>query len=715
MAQDVYQPCPCGSGKKLKFCCLDVADEMARALRLHETNQPRLAEQTIDKLRDEHPECPWVYVGHAGILLSEKRPAEAQPILAELFSRQPDHPYGLVLNATAALSADGYDRSKAALYRAFQKSARTSPELLSSLALGVASLMMSRRRFLACRQHLALAMRLAPDSAKEEIFSRLVEFDNNGQIPYPLRSTHQLLEYPGEDDVAKQARQAMVLASTGCFESAARLYLRLTEQVPESWILWQNAGFCRAWAGDDESAAEALRQATKHQSDFETAVELETVAQLLERGAGKNAVQVNCWEYRLKAASKVLTILQEHDRFVDLDLDFDPEAHSPAQALPAGMFEILDRPAAGADAGPDVLPRILGELTIFDAHPDDGQPARALLTGLEGEAFEQLRALCDEVIGAEVTESAQSDEASAFEPIPKDLLAIRLNWHLPDDMRPAQRRERMGQMWRQIVEDVWPNTKLGSLDDKTPAEAAGDAGLKVALLAAVYVLDAFAEQQDTSLDVNDVCGRLQIEPLEPLEVNSQTSLSACSAMQLIRLPLAELDDDQVSATFNRALLIRHSRFLYTVLLEVVKRPACAERVDLDRVYNTLADLCYHRFEKGEALDWLHKARENADAQENAFEMRLRCDLRELSFRLDDPETPEAQALLQRFSTYYLPKLPELRETLNEMLETFDVEPPWDAGPVTPGGSADTSAGGIWTPDAAAQQATGKSLWIPGQD
>ncbi len=715
MAQDVYQPCPCGSGKKLKFCCLDVADEMVRALRLHETNQPRIALQTIDKLRSEYPDAPWVYVGHASILLSEKRPQEAQPILAELLTRHPEHQFGIALSATAALGADGYDSSKVALYRAFQRCARSFPHVVSGLAMGIASLMMSRRRFLSCRQHLALSMRLAPDKDKEEIFSRLLEFDNNGQIPYLLRSTHQLHEYAGDEEVAKQARQAMVLASAGCFESAARLYLRLTEQVPDSWILWQNAGLCRAWAGDDTSAAEALRQAVNHQEELEIAVELETLAQLLEMGAGKNAVKVDCWEYQLKSVSKVLTVLGDQDRFVAVDLNINPDEQPPDQMLPAGIFEILDRPPSTSEpTNPDSVPRVIGELTIFDANPDDEQPARALLTSLEGETFEQLRALCEEALADEVTHSDRSDAAGGFESIPSDLLALRMNWHFPDETRPLERHKLVGEHWQYLVDEVWPNTKLSSLGQKTPKEAATDPDLKVPLLAAVHVLDTYAEQQDCYLDLNALCERLQIEPLGPLAVDAQTSLSACSAMQLTRLPVAELDDDQVSATFNRALLIRHSRFLYAVLLEVIKRPACTERVDLDRVYNTLSDLCHRRFQRDEALQWLHKARDNADSQENPFEVRLRCDLRELSFRLDDPEDPEVQTLLDRFSSYYLPKLPQLRETLDELLGAHGIEPPWDSASVATTGSAASAPGGIWTPDSASPE-PGKSLWIPGQD
>ena len=714
MAQDVYQPCPCGSGKKLKFCCLDIADEMIRALRLHETNQPRMALQTIEKLREQHADLPWVYIGHASVLLGERRAPEAKVVLAELMSRHPDHPFGIALTATAALSADGYDRSKPALYRAFQRCGRSFPHVIAGLAMGITSLMMARRCFLSCRAHLALAMRLAPEKDKEEVFSRLMEFDNDGHIAYPLRSTHQLAEFSGPEESAKQARQAMMLAAIGCFESAARLFLRLAEEHPESWALWQNAGFCRAWAGDETSAAESLHKAASLLDDVAAAVELETIAQLLDLRVSDNAVKVECWEYKLSSVSKVLTLLEGKDRFAQVDLQVDPDELPPDQMLPAGVFELLDRPAgSGAPADIGSLPRVIGELTVLDANPDEEQPAKAILTSLEGEPFEQLRALCDEVLGSEVTESAASEAAREFESVAKDLVPLRMNWHFSDETKPAQRRNLVWQCWQHLVDDVWPNTQLSSLGGKTPQEAAKEAELKVRLLAAVYVLDSYCEEHDFVLDLDSVCQRLQIEPLQPLKLDETTSLNACSAMQLSRLPIAELDDDQLSATFNRALLIRHSRFLQDVLVEIVSRPACAERVDLDRVYNTLSDIAYRRFQRDEALEWLNKARERADSQENAFELKLRCDLRELTLRIEEPDAPETQSLLQRFSTYYIPKLPQIRESVEGLLAAHDIAPPWDAGPLAAAES--TGPGGIWTPDSAAQQTPGQSLWIPGQD
>ncbi|MBM4076723.1 MAG: protein-disulfide isomerase, partial [Planctomycetes bacterium] len=60
MPFNVYDPCPCGSGKKIKFCCQDIVDEMERIGRLADGNQPRVALQQLEKLNQKFPNRSWV-------------------------------------------------------------------------------------------------------------------------------------------------------------------------------------------------------------------------------------------------------------------------------------------------------------------------------------------------------------------------------------------------------------------------------------------------------------------------------------------------------------------------------------------------------------------------------------------------------------------------------------------------------------------------------
>jgi hypothetical protein len=77
-------------------------------------------------------------------------------------------------------------------------------------------------------------------------------------------------------------------------------------------------------------------------------------------------------------------------------------------------------------------------------------------------------------------------------------------------------------------------------------------------------------------------------------------------------------------------------------------------------------------------------------------------LRELAIRLNNPDDPQLTPLLERFGSYYLPKLPTLRENLEQLLAIYGVEPPWQGALLQEAQSvaASTGGGGLWTPDAA---------------
>ena len=59
MPLDLYDPCPCGSGRKLKFCCRELSDDMERVLKFQENKN--VATSTEDSIwdRTEDPRRFW--------------------------------------------------------------------------------------------------------------------------------------------------------------------------------------------------------------------------------------------------------------------------------------------------------------------------------------------------------------------------------------------------------------------------------------------------------------------------------------------------------------------------------------------------------------------------------------------------------------------------------------------------------------------------------
>ncbi|MFZ9825113.1 MAG: SEC-C metal-binding domain-containing protein, partial [Gemmataceae bacterium] len=53
MAVDLYAPCPCGSGKKFKWCCVDIWGQIEK---VYETFSNGQAETALIQIAPEHHE-----------------------------------------------------------------------------------------------------------------------------------------------------------------------------------------------------------------------------------------------------------------------------------------------------------------------------------------------------------------------------------------------------------------------------------------------------------------------------------------------------------------------------------------------------------------------------------------------------------------------------------------------------------------------------------
>ncbi len=167
----------------------------------------KAALSTLEKLAEKNPTTPWNQATRASLLLNTGRAEEALEVLEGVLAAEPDNKSVLALHAAASLAVKGFEGSRQPLWRAFRKSAPHYPDLVSGVAAAAAGELYNRRRYPAAREHLACALRFAAPDRKQELFMRLMEFDGNAEVPYPLRSVHPLAEVPGEGDGAADRRQ----------------------------------------------------------------------------------------------------------------------------------------------------------------------------------------------------------------------------------------------------------------------------------------------------------------------------------------------------------------------------------------------------------------------------------------------------------------------------------------------------------------------------
>src|SRR5690348_13740778 len=92
MAIDPYAMCPCGSGKKLKFCCSDVVSEIEKIHRMIEGEQPRAALRHAEQTLATHPGRASVLDLKASLELSLGELEAARKTIEEFLKSNPDSP-----------------------------------------------------------------------------------------------------------------------------------------------------------------------------------------------------------------------------------------------------------------------------------------------------------------------------------------------------------------------------------------------------------------------------------------------------------------------------------------------------------------------------------------------------------------------------------------------------------------------------------------------
>ena len=125
MSVDTYAVCPCGSGKKIKFCkCKDSVDELDRVLKMVEGGQVVPALDRLSTILQEHPDAAWA-LAIRGRLLLDLREYDSLAENAERFTRlQPSNPLALTQRAAAGVFKGDMESATTSMLEALTESGR---------------------------------------------------------------------------------------------------------------------------------------------------------------------------------------------------------------------------------------------------------------------------------------------------------------------------------------------------------------------------------------------------------------------------------------------------------------------------------------------------------------------------------------------------------------------------------------------------------------
>ena len=277
---------------------------------------------------------------------------------------------------------------------------------------------------------------------------------------------------------------AMSEARRGAWLVALGKLLALAERAPSSPVLWHNIAMLRGWLADEGGAVEALRHAgagAGSGSDRLTRRRGRVGSSGSDsRSEPPDLIHDLRVEFPVRDMDRLSAALASDKRVARLPVEAFQQAHED-QPPPKAAYWLLDRPvpSTGVGIAAKDIPNIIGRAFLF-GRETDREPR------LEVEAYQTdlpaIRSALSAIASDALGEPADEEVLAA---VSRTQTVLSWNWRLPEDTPQTEMPALLVEQRRMAVLEHWPQTKFEFLGERTPLEAAADAGQRIKLLAAI--------------------------------------------------------------------------------------------------------------------------------------------------------------------------------------------------------------------------------------
>jgi tetratricopeptide (TPR) repeat protein len=709
MAVDLYALCPCGSGKKLKFCCSDLVGEIEQIHRMLEGDQPRAALNHVKQALAQHPGRASLLDLKATLELSQGELDSARETIDQFLAAEPNNPSAHACQAMWLAATNDPPGAVKALQCAIALVDHDMPHRVFEAIGTVGRTLLAGGHVASAQAHLWFQVALSPagDSRALEVLVRLNHYSG-----LPLLLREQLRFRPSPDDAAwkDQADEATRLADQGKWQQAVEIVDRLGREFGADPVLLYNRAVLAGWLADDRTLVAGLHAYAQLDVPHDDAVEAEALAQLLDSDLKGESCDTLLQVYEIRD-EEALADRFAADRRIEA-FEVDPQMMGDSdQPRPRQAYILLDRPMpeSGTELTRHDVPHLAGVISIYGRQTD--RPERLELTTDRGSHFEQVMASLQEITGdalGDMTEERVVNSVSATEQ------ALNWRWHFPTDTPPAVRRRLAADERHAAIVERWPDVPAPALGDKTPRAATADAALRVPLSATVLILEQGSQFRDTAAfaDLRKTLGLPQPEPIHPNAEN----VSRLPLVRVPRLVMEELSDDDLVQLHRRAMLTGFQAVVNYLDREAVRRPSVAKQIPPSEAYRRMI---VAETDSQRTLALIEEARQHSIA---IGESTATWDLAELELHLSEGSVEPAQTMLRKIEQQHMDD-PQVASALYRLLYEMGMIPPEamaapasaaEAPPAMAAAQlpADQEPGRIWTPDGDRPSGGKSSLWTP---
>jgi len=721
MTVDQYAICPCGNGKKIKFCkCKESLPELDRITTMLDGGQVVPALDRINRVLDEHPDAAWALAIKGRILL-DLREYSSLSDNAERFVRlQPTNPLALTQRAAAQVFRNQIPEATESILEALTESGRQVDSFVLEIVSVLAYSLANTGQFLSARAYTTLALSAEGFAGGRTAAAVLEELNTSPAVNHLLKALPANRSRPEHVEWAERFDEALGLLRSNRIALAETKFASLARAYPGEPAILSGLLSCAVWRANGQAQADCLAKLSQcEQLDLIERSKLLATSYLVEPKLPKLVVELRSLKSEVENITEAEIALQAHPLFAPI-----PErmlrgfVEDENEVAPRSAFQILDHEIPGDDVplAADNIPEAISVVLVFGKQTD--RPARLEVPSVLPMFAPAVR----EALTAALGDRQWSDEV-AF-PVP---------FVVASEPRAAMINRRMTRTEvDQLVRD-FQSMRLGQrlvsqplppLQNQSLQAVAGDESLRLQREAIVRILeniDQFAEDGSVLDVIRQAAG---VPPLSPIIVRTSDDVEEVDNADLARVDCTELDSEGLAYLLQRAQMIHAVGPLRKAAQQAILRGGGPEETELKATaYLTLIEVTQS---PDDALKMIGEAKQFFETTGLDKAQLL---LMEVPIRVRMGDSDGFQSVIKTLTTEYRQR-EDVMAGLQQLLVSIGLinpdgsprmegRPP--AGAMSPAEPAAASSG-LWTPDsgspassgAAAGQGGGK-LWIPGMD
>ncbi len=632
MALDPYASCPCGSGKKFKWCCQPIHVQIDRAFQQDAQGQHEVALRLMDEVIAEHPDNPEAWGRKAELLYRNGKVEDAEAAIQKAFEISPKYAFGHLLRGMFRYQEGEIPGALLLLRKAADYYDPEAHDLIAQVYGFIADCELRLNRPVAARAALRIVLKNQPsDVEAREQFEAI--FGEKGRLPAAARKEYTFRS--PSPSLAGDRRAAWDAALAGLesarLADAARAFEELSKADPNDAAAAYNLGVARAWLGENATALEALDRYVTLETDEAKAGEAWALGEVLRCGYGMEE-QCDYHEYsvayQLRDARPIQTVLQEWDRERRLLPLNTGEQQGVFSALVLEASPMITATPGMTEGGPLAAYLLIAEGVVR-------------LWGPVRERFEKARAELEQRGGAGLSQGQARVGRPAFSDVVTEAVTFPLGV-----TNQAEAERRVEAAAQHFFEGPWLQRPLKALSGIAPIDAAGHAVLRRKLRGVVQFLqDCAAGGAVRTYDFDRLRRKLGLTAAAPTAPGAvPADLSALGAPELATLKVETLSDEQLQQALQAAQRLDAHEIGTQFARSLAARPAG----DADRypVFSYLIERALAEGNTDAALDAINEG-EKADCEHNEGRRRNDYELRRGKVHAKRGETDAAHDVFER--------------------------------------------------------------------